>query len=281
MPSSRTRARDADRDALCTALDAAFAEGQLDGTEHRERTTAALRATTLGELRALAEDLQVRTPTPQRAASPTPQRTPRARRRAQWVGAVVSLLMIALGFVLGRATAPDAAPAGSGAQAGTAVTADSADVEAHVVRLEGLHTPAGFTRFVADVRARLGTTRVAGANVYPGYAVVTTPVPGEPRREQRYHYQGGLDGPEISGTRNADEPLVDLAAFDPAVVIPLVAGAPESLEVTDATSRYMIFDDDGKGPRVAVYASNEFHESGYLEARPDGSIISIRPYEPR
>jgi hypothetical protein len=28
-----------------------------------------------------------------------------------------------------------------------------------------------------------------------------------------------------------------------------------------------------------VYASNEFHESGYLQARPDGSIVAVHPYE--
>ncbi|WP_181784201.1 DUF1707 domain-containing protein, partial [Pseudonocardia pini] len=37
MATSRTRARDTDRDALCRALDKAFEEGQLDGAEHRDR----------------------------------------------------------------------------------------------------------------------------------------------------------------------------------------------------------------------------------------------------
>jgi hypothetical protein len=269
VPTSRTRARDADRSSVCSALDAAFADGQLDGAEHRERTAAALRATTLGELHALVGDLQLTSPMPQRITRPAPA------GRARWVAAVVSLVLVAAGFGIGRATAPDApqaGPAGSGSGAASGVTP-------RVIGLAGLHTPEGFTRLVADVRDGLGTTRVARAVVYPDYAVLTTAVPGRPGRAQTYQYRGGLDGPSDAGTRDADEPLVDLAAFEPAVVLPLLAGAPESLKVTEVTSTYLILEDDGDGPHVAVYASNEFHESGYLEARPDGSIVAVHPYE--
>ena len=268
VASPRTRARDADRSALCSALDAAFADGQLDGAEHRERTAAALRAKTLGELRALAHDLQV--------AEPVPELRPAPPRRARWVGLVVSLVLLAAGFALGRATAPDGSAVAPGSAGG-----GTAGVAPRVVGLTALHTPEGFTRFVADVRAQLGGTLVADATVYPEYAVVTTAVPGAPGRAQSYTYRGGLDGPSTAGTRDASRPLVDLAAFDPAVVLGLLAGAPESLDVPDATTRYLIFDDEGDGPEVAVYASNEFHETGYLEARPDGSIVSVHPHEPR
>ncbi|MGE3660303.1 MAG: DUF1707 domain-containing protein [Pseudonocardia sp.] len=270
MPSSRTRARDTDRDSVCKALDAAFADGQLDGAEHRERTAAALRTKTLGELHALVEDLQLSSPMPQRITRPA------SAGRARWVAAVVSLVLLAAGFGLGRATAPAApqdAAAGSGPGSGSA-----SGITPRVIGLAGLHTPEGFTRLVADIRAGLGTTRVARAVVYPDYAVITTAVPDRPGRAQTYQYRGGLDGPSEGRTRSADDPLVDLAVFDPAVVLPLLAGAPESLKVTEVTSTYLILEDDGDGPHVAVYASNEFHESGYLEARPDGSIVSVHPY---
>ncbi|MGD9525928.1 DUF1707 SHOCT-like domain-containing protein [Pseudonocardia sp.] len=267
MSPSRTRARDADRSSVCSALDAAFADGQLDGAEHRERTAAALRARTLGELRGLVEDLQVTPQVTRRVAEPA-----RPRGRARLVGAVLSVLLLAAGFGIGRATAPDAT------EAGTVGSGEASGTTPRVVGLAGLHTPEGFTRFLADVQEQLGTTRVAQATVYPGYAVITTAVPGRPGRAQTYQYRGGLDGPSEGGTRDADQPLVDLAAFDPAVVLPLVAGAPESLKVGEATSTYLIFDDDGDGPQVAVYASNDYHESGYLEARPDGSIVSVHPY---
>lgn len=269
MASPRTRARDADRSALCAALDAAFADGQLDGAEHRERTAAALQAKTIGELHGLVDDLQVRKPMPELRPAPDP------RRRSRRLAVVVSVVLLGTGFAIGRATAPDSAVA-----AGEATDGGAAGVTPRVVGLAGLHTPEGFGHFVGDVRARLGSTLVAEATVYPEYAVVTTAVPGSPGRAQTYNYRGGLDGPSSAGTRDAGHPLVDLASFDPAVVLALLAGAPQSLNVTDPTSRYLIFDDEGTGPEVAVYVSNGFSESGYLEARPDGSIVSVHPYQP-
>jgi len=263
VASSRTRARDADRTATCTALDHALGDGQLDGAEHRERTATALRATTLGELAALVDDLQLSRPLPE-------LRPARTRRPARWVGLVVSLVLLAAGFGIGRATAPEAV--------GTA--AAGAQIDPRFVTLKGLHTPEGFAQFVADMRAQLGTTLADRAVVYPEYASVTVAVPGAPARAQSYTYRGGMDGPSTAGTRDAKVPLVDVAAFDPAIALRLLAGAPQSLNVTDPTSRYLIFEDDGKGPHVAVYASNDFHETGYLVARPDGSIVAVHPHEP-
>jgi hypothetical protein len=279
VPSSRTRARDADRDALCRALDAAFAEGQLDGAEHRDRTATALKARTLGELRALVDDLQLADP-PTLSEPPAPRRSP--RRTARWVGLLASLALLGVGFGVGFGTGRGTAPTGpvphdpQVAAAGGPV----AEVAPRVVVLEGLHTPSGWARFVSDVRDRLGTTVVASAVVYPGYAVLTTPVAGNPAREERWHYQGGLDGPDSPSTRDASEPLVDLAAFSPEILMPLIAGAPESLAVPEAESVYVNVEDDGSGPQARIYASNQFNESGYLEARPDGSLISLRPHEP-
>ncbi|GFG53444.1 hypothetical protein CQY20_12115 [Mycolicibacterium agri] len=70
-----TRARDADRTAVCQLLDSAFAEGQLSVEEHRQRVSAAVNATTLQELHALVEDLQ--TAGPQLRAAPRQRFSPR------------------------------------------------------------------------------------------------------------------------------------------------------------------------------------------------------------
>ncbi|MCE0761497.1 DUF1707 domain-containing protein [Pseudonocardia kujensis] len=273
MSSLRTRARDADRNALCNALDTAYAEGQMDGAEHRERTATALRATTLGELKALVADLQLERP----IALLPPDRPPRSRG-ARWAGVLVALALLGVGFGIGHAAGRSSAPATttSGAVAAGAPVAPVAPV---VVTPAGLHTPEGFDRLVGDLRARLGTAVVADATVYPDYAVLTVPVEGSPGRAQSYTYRGGLDGPSPAGTRDADQPVVDLATIDARTALGLVAGAPESLKVADPTSRYMIIDDEGEGPRIAVHASNDNGETGYLEARPDGSIIAVHPHE--
>ncbi|GAA4545836.1 DUF1707 domain-containing protein [Pseudonocardia xishanensis] len=275
MATSRTRARDADRDALCRALDKAFEEGQLDGAEHRERTASALRARTLGELRGLIDDLQLAEAP--RLSEPAPPRAPR-RGSARWVGLVVSLALLGGGFVVGRISAPSGPTATNEqvAQDGGPV----ADVAPTVVRLEGLHTPEGFARFVADVRARLGTTVVSDATIYPGYAVFTTPLAGNAGREERWYYRGGVEGPDDPGTRDRDKALVDLALFSPEILMPLVAGAPQSVQVPDGVVSHLIVEDEGSGPQVRIYSGNEVGESGYLEVRPDGTTITIRPFEP-
>jgi hypothetical protein len=80
------RASDADRDVVHSVLVDAFADGRLDRDEYDERTAAALRARTLGELPPLVADLVPDRPllparTPLVAASPSELR---ARAEESW-----------------------------------------------------------------------------------------------------------------------------------------------------------------------------------------------------
>jgi hypothetical protein len=272
--SPTTRARDLDRSALCTVLDTAFADGQLDTAEHAARTAAAMAATTLGELRALADDLQVENALP-RLRTPAPAGTPSRRRRIT-TGLVVSLVLLGAGFGIGYASGSSSA-----GPSPTAVAAGSSgdDVAPVVVAQEGLHTRAGFAALVAATRARFGATTVAEATVYPDYAVITMPAPGASGRAQTFLYRGGFEEPSNTGTRPASDPLVDLGAVQVDAVLGLVAGAGESLAVPNPTSRYLIVGQDDGSPYVSVYASNEFGESGYLKARPDGTVMAVHPFK--
>jgi hypothetical protein len=272
--SPTTRARDLDRSALCAVLDTAYADGQLDAAEHGARTTAAMAATTLGDLRALADDLQVEHALP-------PLRVPRpaggpSRGRRITTGLVATLAFLGVGFGIGYASGSSSA---SPSAPGTATAGSGDDVAPVVVAQQGLHTRAGFTALVAATRARFGSTMVAEAVVYPDYAVITLPVPGAPARAQSFSYRGGFAEPSNAGTRAASDPLVDLGAVQVDPVLGLVAGAGESLAVPDPTSRYMIIRPEDGGPTVSIYASNEFSESGFVEARPDGSVIAVHPYK--
>ncbi|WP_082978535.1 DUF1707 domain-containing protein [Mycobacterium sp. 1081908.1] len=56
--TSTTRAKDSDRQDACQILDHALNDGEISDQEHRERVSAATNAVTLGDLRALVEDLQ-------------------------------------------------------------------------------------------------------------------------------------------------------------------------------------------------------------------------------
>lgn len=274
--SPRTRARDLDRTEVCGLLDTAYADGQLDAEEHRARTAAATAAKTLGDLRDLVEDLQLDTPVPELRE---PSSAPASRRGDSVAAAVVGLLLVGAGFGIGRATA-DSTPAVVTSADGAPVAAGPG-AEPIVVGPTALHTPAGLRAFIDGVRAEFGTTEIVDLTVYPDYAVLDMPVAGAPARAQSYNYRGGFDLSGSSGSRDPDQPLTDLAALDVEKILGLLAGAGQTLNVDDPTVRYLVVGDDGSGPRVAVYATNnDTGEAGYLEAEPDGTIIGVHAHEP-
>ena len=272
MPAAQspsTRARDLDRSTLCAVLDTAYADGQLDKAEHGLRTTAAMTATTLGELRALTHDLQVEQALPP-LREPRPAGAPSRGRRIV-TGLVATAVFLSIGFGIGWVS-------GSGSSSTTGGAGD--DVAEIVVEQQGLHSRAGFTALVAAVRARFGSTMIGDATIYPDYAVITMPAPGAPGRAQSFLFRGGFDEPSNAGTRPASDPLVDLGAVQVDPVLGLVAGADQSLAVPDPTNRYVIVDQDEGSPYVSIYASNEFGESGYLRAGLDGPVTAVHPHEP-
>ena len=272
--SPKTRARDLDRTEVCGLLDAAYAEGQLDAEEHRSRTAAATAAKTLGELREFVDDLQLEKSLPD-LRERAPQRPPRPRRRI--MAAVVSLVLLGTGFGIGRLTAQSPSLVGPD---GTPVAVGGVPAAPIVVGPTALHTPAGLRQLIDGVRTQLGTTLVADLTVYPDYASIDVPVPDAPARAQSYYYKGGFDGPNNAGHRNPDDPLVDLAAIDVDKILGLLAGAGKSLNVENPTTHYLLVRDTGTGPEVAIYATNnDTGQSGYLEARPDGTIIGVHAYE--
>ena len=85
------RASDADRDAVVERLRVAAAEGRLETEELEERSDAALRARTYGELDGLLADLPTSTPALRR------------RRTAQVVPAVQSALAVAVPILVALA----------------------------------------------------------------------------------------------------------------------------------------------------------------------------------
>jgi len=103
-----TRAKDSDRTDICQILDTALAEGQLSMTEHAHRVKAATNAATLGELRALVDDLQTGGAPVQLRALKTP-RPPGSRPvwaiRLATAGVLV-LLGIGMGWGLYGNTSP-------------------------------------------------------------------------------------------------------------------------------------------------------------------------------
>jgi hypothetical protein len=259
---------------VCGLLDTAYADGQLDAEEYRSRTGAATAAKTLGELRELVEDLQLEKPMPE-LRERAPQRPVRRGRRV--AATIAALVLLGAGFGMGRLTA-SASPPGAD---GTGVVAGGVAAAPIVVEPTALHTPAGLRAFIDGVRAEFGTTQVVDLTLYPDYASLEMPVPGAPARAQSYTYRGGFDDPSDT-SRQPDMPLVDLAAIDVDKILGLLTGAGESLNVQNPTTQYLTVRDTGGGPEIAIHADNkDTGASGYLEAKPDGTILTLRPYAPR
>lgn len=138
------RATDRERNDTCQVLDMALDKGQLSMEEHRQRVSAATKAVTLAELRALVSDLQ----TPQ-ASSRRLARPPRRIPMAVWLAVVGGVIVLVVGAFFAlyqflthggqhpKATSPTPAPTMSAPGSGPTVVPKGGtltDDGAHTVR---------------------------------------------------------------------------------------------------------------------------------------------------
>ncbi|MGO4255612.1 DUF1707 domain-containing protein [Marmoricola sp. RAF53] len=143
-------------------------------------------------------------------------------------------------------------------------------------------TGPGIRAFLAAYRAKFHTSRVVDLTLYDDYVVVQVPVPGRNRHSgwlfrpgEGWQDFGGV-GADFPGSRPVDTRVIDVPAL-----VRNIAKARRTLNVEDYSTTYVNIDhrpqfDDG--PNVDVYVSNDFHESGYLATRPDGSVERSYPF---
>lgn len=276
--TASTRAKDTDRNDTCQILDIALSEGQLSMSEHQQRVKAATNATTLGDLRALVSDLQT---------ANAPVQLPTLKKpglsgsgvSGGWgirlaVTAVLILLGIGIGWGLyGNTPSPLNFTSDPGAKP---------DGVAPVVLTppRQLHSLGGLTGLLEQMKKKFGDTEGNRLVIYPDYASLTRPDPGDERRELNYTYRGGWDDPSTSGA-SSDAKVVDLSKFDAKVVVGVLRGAPETLNMkqSDVKSTYLIVEPsrDQTVPgtlTVSIYVSSDFG-SGYIQLNADGSVKQI------
>ena len=271
-----TRAKDTDRTDTCQILDMALAEGQLSMTEHAQRVKSATNAATLGELRALIADLQTANAPVQLPSLKAPALS---GTRAAWgvrlaTAGVLVLLGVAIGWgIYGSSRSPLNFTPDPGAKP---------DGVAPVVLTppRQLQSLGGLAGLLEQMRTKFGDTTGYRLVIYPEYAVLERPDPGDDRRTLSYSYRGGWDDPS-TGPTSAGAVAVDLGGFDTKAVIGVLRGAPETLGIkaADVKSTYLIVDpaSDPTTPgavSVAVYVSSDFG-SGYIELASDGSVKRI------
>ncbi|WP_420749638.1 DUF1707 SHOCT-like domain-containing protein [Rhodococcus sp. O3] len=272
----QTRARDIDRVNTCARLDQAYADGQLDASEHREFVARAQSAKTLRELADLVRDLQP----PVESVEVAPPAAPLRRgRKTAWVVAAAAVA-VAVAVVVSKGS--DSPESGSAAPAGEVAPADrvadpTGPAESNAVEpVEPVRPlqPGGFQRVVDSYRAGFGDTIAYEVILYPERAAVGRALPEAPDRIVPYTFEGDWErtnvpaSPRFPGYRDFDAALVDAAALDD-----LIARAPGLLGAPEGIVTHVIVRDDGT-PTTNIYVDyrNDLG-NGYLKAGFDGSVL--------
>nr|WP_276514810.1 DUF1707 domain-containing protein [Nocardia transvalensis] len=245
------RVRDADRVDACALIDAARDDGQLTEDEHGERTAAALRAKTFGDLDKLIGDLQI----PRNLVRSAVVNPSRRRRSRRWVPAVAAVVAAAAG----------------GALVGFATTDHPGSSPSH---LPDLTTAQGIETFLADYRAHFGELMVDEVTLHPEFASFERAAPGG---TQRFTYRGNFDDSYVT-TRDQDARPFDLGTLDMSVLARYLAGAPRTVGVPGGAITHLSVerstDLPDKAPIVSVYAKDT-GDSGYLQLTPAGEPLYV------
>ncbi|WP_336086334.1 DUF1707 SHOCT-like domain-containing protein [Nocardia sp. SSK8] len=262
-----TRARDSDRAAIRTVLDAARADGQLDAEEHTALSGLAEDARTLGDLATLVAELQ------QRPAAPV---KPRARRTARLVTVAAAALVAVAAFAWTvRDDNPPVPDPG--------ITAEPVSMEPVVIPTPDLTTGAGFRQFRTDYLAKFGDTLVDEAVLHDEHASVDRRAPDKPTWTVDYTYRGGFDRSTSQLTTRARDAVdIDLALVDATALDTALREAATTVRVPDGKVTHLRIAKDswtGGHPAITVFVRNELGEAGDFVLALSGELLSIDPYE--
>lgn len=270
--SNSTRARDIDRAQTAAVLDAVQDDGQLDSDDHASRVAAALQAKTIGELDALTADLQI--PDYVLAAqAPLPATVPwwRRGRVLAGAGAVVVIAVVLAVTLSGGDDAPaPAAPAPSQQVPG--------EPEPIVLAPIDTFTADGLDTFLRLLQKRFGDQVVDEAILRGDSAWIERAVPGQPHRSQDWSFQGGFESFSSTGSRDLDEPTVDLAQLNVDALVRLLAAAPDLVhQPSGHPDRVMISTNNSSGTTMTIYVTDNDGRSGYVMATLAGDVVFLLP----
>ncbi|MCZ0729651.1 DUF1707 domain-containing protein [Mycolicibacterium iranicum] len=279
--TTRTRAKDSDRNETCQILDTALAEGQLSMAEHGERVKAATNASTLGQLEGLISDLQTG-----KSLTDTPKTAKVIKRpslRPGWglkvaMAAVLVVLGMAIGWGLyGNTPSPLSFESDPGAK-------DDGIPAQVLTPPRQLQSLGGFKGLFEQMRQKFGSTMGYELDIHSDIAYLDRPDPQDNRRSLDYQYRGGWGDPSsAASTVSADARLVDLSKFDYEKVLAIVRGAPETVgvaraDVTDVWLRVSPSEDPATPDAVGIeiIVSSDFG-GGRVELYPNGDTKAIWP----
>lgn len=269
MIDPQKKARDEDRDAAIEVVEAAFADGQISRPDYDLRVDRLLRAATVGELQMLVHDLRrpegeevteaVEQVTEDVAEPVLPVGPPRFNARAVKIMLAIVVAVFALGLIV---------PLGLVARVDTQEAVGTGPIA--LAEKVDLTTAKGYDQLVREVEAKTGSTTVFGATIYPLYAVMEVPVDADSQRSFGYYYDG--DWQDWTGKGKATEERFDLSRIDGRTVATLVKKVGRKVE--DATTYVLVNSRGGdEGVCLSAYATNDFIETAYIDARCDGEVV--------
>ncbi|BCN60312.1 DUF1707 domain-containing protein [Rhodococcus hoagii] len=276
--SDKTRARDIDRAQTCSLLDAAYADGQLGVEEHESRTAAAMRATTLGALRALTKDLQVPDHlvgdgTGGESETESDSGSPRSRHILVVLAAVVVVALIVVGLVQVMSAGGSNGPAAS----------SESSADDHSAESIALFTADGMREFVRRFESKFGNLVADDVDLYRDDAVVAKMIPRQPTRMQRWMFTGaaGFEPWTPPTMRDEDQDTVDLALLDSESIADLVGRATglvglPSGHVDRVAIRALRSPSGVAEPRVTVYVVDADVAKGNVTATFTGEVVEVQ-----
>jgi hypothetical protein len=262
------RASDSDRDETGRVLDAALSDGQLSMEEYRQRVSAASKATTVGELKSLVEDLQIH-------SAPAQPPKPASRRGILIAGVgVLALAGLGIGWKLsGNTTSSPPSTQPPSATSTVAITTTTSPPPPPI----RLQTVDGLTGLLAQMRKEVGDAIGYRLVVYPDHADLDRPDPQDPHNSVTYHYDGRDWVKQGASAIPSTATPADLSKFNVQEVVNVVRGAPHSLNFNNVDTTYLMIESakDGK-LALSIYVSKD-RDTGDIELNADGAVQWINP----
>lgn len=147
----------------------------------------------------------------------------------------------------------------------------------------GMLTPTAIRTALKAIEDETGRNTFGDFKVYPTYVSADAVVPGSRTRYDTYTYRsgGGVEKGIIKGTLTSGDTPVSLKNYNWDAVPDLLALARKKLHVDKPTLTYLLVEPPstlwGEPASIRVYLTNDYGETGYLVATPQGKVTKLYP----
>ncbi|MFJ9152412.1 serine/threonine-protein kinase [Streptomyces sp. NPDC102270] len=183
----------------------------------------------------------------------------------------------------GASSFASSAPESTGSPAAAPAARQSKDTKDTTATT--LLTSDGIRTAIKALQQESGRDRFGDFTVYDDFASAEMMVNGSDSKYDTYTYRlgTGVEKGIIKGTLAGGDQPFDLDGFDWNKVPKLLEEARKKLNVDHPNTRYVLVrqpnDTFGTPLGMAIYLSNEYSQSGYLDATPKGKVTRVMPAE--